>query len=100
MGTRPPSLEYAEDFTWQPFRIKPLAVWAMRMNQDFECTTLQGTLYGKAGDWMVRGDDGWTHPVVDEIFRHLYVKREWRKPNEVQEDEAAKKVHAADSQGA
>ncbi len=94
-----PSETYAEEFTWQPYRISPRPVWAMRMNEDFECTTLQGTLYGKAGDWLVRQEDGWTYPIKDEIFKRCYVKREWRKPNESKEgntqvNETAKVVDA------
>lgn len=91
-----------EDFTWQPYRIKPLAVWAMRMNQDFECKSLGGTLFGHAGDWLVRADDGWTFPVQNEIFMRYYVKREWRKPNEatqkegnITRDEEASQVNAS-----
>lgn len=103
-----PTAEYAEDFTWQPYRIKPLAVWAMRMNQDFECQSLESTLHGKAGDWLVRADDGWTYPVADEIFRRYYTKREWRKPNETKDrqptegnsqgNEASKVVHETNGQ--
>lgn len=84
-----------EDFTWQPYRIKPLAAWAMRMNSDFECTSLEGTLSGRAGDWMVRADDGWTFPVANEIFRRYYTKREWRKPNEATQKERDPKGHEA-----
>lgn len=71
--------EYAEHeaFTWQPYRVKPLPVWAMRMNRDFECASLQGTLRGKEGDWIVRRDDGSTFPIADEIFRRHFTKREW-----------------------
>jgi len=78
------------DFTWQPYRIKPLAVWAMRMNQDFDCASLEGALHGKVGDWLVRADDGWTYPVPDSVFRRYYVKREWRSPSE----STAKEVNA------
>jgi hypothetical protein len=84
-----------EEFTWQPYRIKPLAVWAMRMNREFECTSLEGTLFGKAGDWIARADDGWTFPVPDEIFRRYYTKREWRKPNEVKAKEGNAEAGAA-----
>ena len=85
--------ESQEDFTWQPYRVKPLAVWAMRMNTDFKCRTLEGTLHGTAGDWMVRADDGWTYAVPDEVFRRYYVKREWRKPNETTSQEHSPKTH-------
>lgn len=88
--------EFIEEFTWQPYRIKPLAVWAMRMNEDFQCTSLECTLDGKAGDWLVRADDGWTFPVKDEIFRRFYVTREWRRPNETQEGNAQKNAAPAD----
>jgi len=71
-----------EDYTWQPYRIKPLAVWAMRMNCEFECRSLETVLRGRSGDWLVRADDGWTFPVPNEVFRRYYVRREWRNPNE------------------
>lgn len=80
--------EGQEEYTWQPYRIKPTPVWAMRMNRDFECKTLEKTLHGKAGDWLVRADDGWTHPVEDQVFRRFYVKREWRKVNESQSSQS------------
>ena len=80
------SYQAHENFTWQPYRVKPLAVWAMRMNVDFTCPSLDGTLHGKAGDWLIRADDGWTFPLADEIFRRFYVKREWRNPNETRKE--------------
>jgi hypothetical protein len=99
-----PNGTYAEEFIWQPYRIKPLAVWAMRMNEDFKCPSLDSTLHGKAGDWLVRSDDGWMFPVVDAIFKRYYVKREWRRPDETKErnaqgNEKAAYVHAANGQG-
>lgn len=100
MATARNNFEGQEEFTWQPYRIKPLAVWAMRMNRDFECTSLEGTLQGREGDWMVRADDGWTFPVPDLIFKRYYVKREWRKPNEAKKEEGhegheASEIHAS-----
>lgn len=92
------SHEVQEDFTWQPYRIKPLAVWAMRMNRSFECTSLEGTLCGAPGDWLVRADDGWNYPVPHEVFQRFYTKREWRKPNEVtnkENSQAKGQIHAA-----
>lgn len=96
--------EYMEEFTWQPYRIKPLAVWAMRMNGDFECKSIGCILLGKAGDWLVRADDGWTFPVKDEVFKRFYVTREWRKPGETKEgiaqgNEAPAKFDAAHDAG-
>lgn len=85
--------DISDEFTWQPYRMRPLAVWAMRMNQEFHCTSLNGTLTGKAGDWIVRADDGWTYPVAEDIFRRYYVKREWRKPNESKSQETHNEGH-------
>jgi hypothetical protein len=70
--------ETDSEFTWQPYRVMPQAVWAMRMNTDFKCMSLRGMLEGKAGDWLVR-HDGFEYPLRDQIFRRYYVKREWRK---------------------
>lgn len=70
--------ETHREFTWQPYRIRPLAVWAMRMNSAFEIKTLAGVWAGKAGDWLVRADDGEQFPVTDENFRRFYARREWK----------------------
>lgn len=77
-GTR---YEGSEEFSWQPYRVRPFPVWAMRMNVDFECQTLEGSLKGKSGDWIVRADDGQQYPVPDFVFRRYYIKREWGNSN-------------------
>lgn len=68
-----------QEYTWQPYRIRPLAVWAMRMNNPFEVKTLAGVWVGKAGDWLVRADDGEQFPVTHENFRRFYARREWKE---------------------
>ena len=63
------------EYQWQKYRRLPGNFWAMRMNVDFECKTLQGTLQGHAGDWLVRGDGGQEFPVPDSLFRRQYTER-------------------------
>jgi len=34
--------------------------------------TLEGTLYAKEGDWIIRGVKGEIYPCKDDIFRATY----------------------------
>lgn len=59
---------------------KPIPVTAIQQHADFEVRTLEGVMYGKAGDWLVTGFRGEQWPVKDEIFRATYEPFERRSP--------------------
>ena len=51
---------------------KPLEIKAMEMLLDFEVDTLEGTMKGKAGDYLVCGIQGEYYPVDKDIFKASY----------------------------
>ena len=56
----------------EDFRKKPLFVQATQIGEEFEVVTLEGTMKGKAGDFLVRGITGEIYPVDYHIFRKSY----------------------------
>lgn len=56
----------------QAYRKRPVVVRARRMPEAFTVETLEGTMQGNAGDWLVTGVKGEQYPVDDEIFRATY----------------------------
>lgn len=62
---------------WQPMmlvRKKPIIVHATQMNfpEGFKVETLEGTMCGKQGDYLVIGIDGEKYPVDKSIFERSY----------------------------
>ncbi|OYT63025.1 hypothetical protein B6U67_03720 [Methanosarcinales archaeon ex4484_138] len=53
---------------------KPMVVKAVQMPDDFKVTTLEGVVYGKAGDYLMIGVEGERYPIRKEIFEKTY---EW-----------------------
>jgi len=54
------------------YRKRPVAIRARRMREAFTVETLEGTMTGNAGDWLVTGVEGEQYPVADRIFRATY----------------------------
>jgi hypothetical protein len=57
---------------WQPYRKRPLVIWAKKMREPFEVVTLEGTMSGKAGDYLIKGVEGEEYPCDAEIFKKTY----------------------------
>ena len=53
-------------------RKKPVEVDARQMPDDFEVDTLEGTMKGKAGDWLITGVGGEMYPCDAAIFEATY----------------------------
>jgi len=53
-------------------RKKPVIVQAIQVKEDFEVETLEGTMKGKAYDYLVRGIEGELYPVDRTIFLKTY----------------------------
>lgn len=47
-------------------------IFAVRMPEDFEVETLEGTMRGRAGSWLAVGADGELWPIEDAIFAKTY----------------------------
>jgi len=68
------------------FRKKPVVIEAIRIREQVAISTLEGTLVGNAGDWLITGIEDEKYPCDDAIFRQTY------EPV----DEEAKKLFAKD----
>ena len=51
---------------------KPIAVKCVQIHEPFIVETMEGTLNGKAGDWLMVGVNGEMYPIDQEIFRLTY----------------------------
>jgi hypothetical protein len=47
------------------------------MDKDFMVLTLEGTVKGKAGDWLAKGVKGELYPINKEIFEQTYEEVEY-----------------------
>lgn len=54
------------------FTKKPVTIQAKQMNHDFEVETLEGTMQGHKGDYLVIGINGEQYTVKEEIFGKTY----------------------------
>jgi len=52
---------------------RPVPVLAVQVDDDFIIDTLEGTLIGKKGDYLVMGVKGELYPVKKDIFEQTYV---------------------------
>ena len=57
---------------WLKFRKKPVLVEAIRMENCFTVETLEGTMFGNAGDYLIRGIEGELYPCKSDIFKKTY----------------------------
>ncbi len=51
---------------------KPIPVRCFQMTEPFRVETLEGTLEGKAGDYLMVGVRGEMYPCAKEIFEETY----------------------------
>ena len=51
---------------------KPTCIMAMQLGKSCKIDTLEGTMRGKALDWLVKGTCGEFYIVDDEIFQNIY----------------------------
>ena len=54
------------------YRKKPVVVEAVRLAHTLEIHTLEGTMIGHEGDWLITGVKGEQYPCKDEIFQATY----------------------------
>jgi len=54
------------------FRKKPVVIEAEQLIERTEIKTLEGTMVGNPGDWLITGVAGEQYPCKDEIFRATY----------------------------
>jgi hypothetical protein len=56
---------------WGEYR-KATTTWARRMDEPFAVETLEGTMEGQAGDYLMRGAHGELYPCAAAIFEDTY----------------------------
>lgn len=54
------------------FRKKPVEVEAIRISRPMTVDTLEGTMMGNPGDWLITGVKGEQYFCKDDIFRETY----------------------------
>ena len=54
------------------YRKKPIAIKAVELKKDTQIETLEGTMTGHAGDFLIRGIKGEVYPCNREIFLETY----------------------------
>lgn len=51
---------------------KPIAIRCIQLNEPFSVETLEGTMKGKKGDWLMVGVNGEMYPCDKAIFEKTY----------------------------
>ena len=51
---------------------KRVIIEAEQLPEPFVVPTLEGTMHGRAGDYLVTGTAGEQYPVAKEIFENIY----------------------------
>jgi len=54
------------------FRKKPVVVEATKLTRPMTVETLEGTMKGNPGDWLITGVNGEQYFCKDDIFRKTY----------------------------
>jgi hypothetical protein len=54
------------------FRKKPVVIEAVHLMRRIEIETLEGTMTGNPGDWLITGVNGEQYPCKDDIFQKTY----------------------------
>ena len=57
---------------WVKYRKKPVVIEARLITEAILIPTLEGTMRGNAGDYLVRGVDGELYPCKASIFEKTY----------------------------
>lgn len=57
---------------FQKVQKRPVIVEAMEMDSEFEVHTLEGTMRGKPGDYLIRGVKGELYICDRDIFHQTY----------------------------
>lgn len=57
---------------WSEFTKLPIPIRARRLKNAVQVKTLEGTMIGNPGDWLIEGVNGEMYPCKDEVFRKSY----------------------------
>jgi len=62
----------AESFTFGRYRKLPVVIGAVRLTEPVEIDTLEGTMTGNIGDWLLCGVNGELYPCKNDVFQQTY----------------------------
>jgi len=51
---------------------KPIPIQCIQIDEPFLVETLEGTMQGKSGDWLMVGVNGEMYPIDNSIFEKTY----------------------------
>lgn len=54
------------------FQKQPITISATPIRKKIKIKTLEGTLYGLPGEWLITGVKGEKYPCKDDVFRETY----------------------------
>ena len=54
------------------WRKRPVVVKAKQLRNAVQVKTLEGTMTGDVGDWLIKGVNGEFYPCKDDIFKKTY----------------------------
>jgi len=57
---------------FKKYRKKPVVIEAKQMKRNFVVQTIEGTMKGQAGDYLIIGVRGERYPCAKEIFEETY----------------------------
>lgn len=67
-----------EDELFHKVQRLPVTVLAIQINEPFEVDTLEGTMKGNPGDWLIKGVESELYPCKDSVFRKTYKSCNWK----------------------
>ena len=59
---------------WKDFRKKPVVIKALKLKRKVQINTLEGTMIGNKGDFLIRGFSCDVYPCKPDIFAKTYEK--------------------------
>ena len=60
------------DLNFKKAMKKPIAIRCIQIDEPFKVETLEGTMIGKKGDWLMIGVNGEMYPCDNAIFYKTY----------------------------
>ncbi len=60
------------EFEFRKAMKKPVAIRCVQIHEPFEVETMEGTMQGKKGDWLLIGVRGEMYPCDRHIFEETY----------------------------
>ena len=66
------SHEGVESFVFGRYRKLPVVIDAVRLHEPVAIDTLEGTMIGNAGDWLICGVNGEYYPCKNDVFQKTY----------------------------